>query len=189
VAKLQIGALINEKEDFEMKVAIVTLPLHTNYGGLLQAYALKETLSQLGHEVTVLDREEKMPAPSGVKAPLIYARRLVQRMLKGDAAIEVFREKRFKEELPVVSANTAAFVDKYINPRTVRSFSQIQQGEYDAYVVGSDQVWRPRYFPGVQDAFLAFTRNWDVKRVAYAASFGTSELEYESDLLGRCVDL
>jgi polysaccharide pyruvyl transferase WcaK-like protein len=41
----------------------------------------------------------------------------------------------------------------------------------------------------VQDAFLAFTRNWDEKRVAYAASFGTSELEYESDLLRRCLDL
>lgn len=172
-----------------MKVAIVTLPLHTNYGGLLQAYALKETLSQLGHEVTVLDREEKMPAPSGVKAPLVYARRMIMRMMNGGAGMEVFREKRFKEELPVVSANTAAFVDRYINPRVIRSFSQIQQGEYDAYVVGSDQVWRPRYFPGVQDAFLAFTKNWDVKRVAYAASFGTSELEYESELLRRCVGL
>lgn len=172
-----------------MKVAIVTLPLHTNYGGLLQAYALKETLRQLGHEVTVLDREEKMPAPSGVKAPLIYARRMIRRMVKGGADMEVFREKRFKEELPVVSANTAAFVDRYINPRVIRSFGQIHQGEYDAFVVGSDQVWRPRYFPGVQDAFLAFTKNWDVKRVAYAASFGTSELEYESELLGKCVGL
>ena len=189
MAKLQVDAFINEKEDFEMKVAIVTLPLHTNYGGLLQAYALKETLSQLGHEVTVLDREEKMPAPRGVKAPLVYARRMIMRMMKGGAAMEVFREKRFKEELPVVSANTAAFVDRYINPRVIRSFSQIHQGEYDAFVVGSDQVWRPRYFPGVQDAFLAFTKNWDVKRVAYAASFGTSELEYESELLGRCVGL
>lgn len=189
MAKLQVDAFINEKEDFEMKVAIVTLPLHTNYGGLLQAYALKETLRQLGHEVTVLDREEKMPAPSGVKAPLIYARRMIRRMVKGGADMEVFREKRFKEELPVVSANTAAFVDRYINPRVIRSFGQIHQGEYDAFVVGSDQVWRPRYFPGVQDAFLAFTKNWDVKRVAYAASFGTSELEYESELLGRCMGL
>lgn len=172
-----------------MKIAIITLPLHTNYGGLLQAYALKETLQQLGHDVTVIDREDKMPAPSGLKAPFIYARRMLNRLVQGSSAPEIFREKRFREELPFVAANTSVFVDKYINPRLVGSFSQIGKGEYDAFVVGSDQVWRPRYFPGVQDAFLAFAKGWDVKRIAYAASFGTDELEYESDLLEKCVSL
>ena len=45
-----------------MRVAIVTLPLHTNYGGLLQAYALKSVLTSLGHEADVLDLKEKMHA-------------------------------------------------------------------------------------------------------------------------------
>lgn len=172
-----------------MKVAIVTLPLHTNYGGILQAYALKETLCQLGHEVTVLDLEDKMPGPRGLKAPLVYSRRMLTRILKGSSAPEVFREKRFRNELPLVGANTSAFIDKYIEPRLLKSFTQLREGEYDAFVVGSDQVWRPRYFPGVEDAFLSFAKGWDVKRVSYAASFGTDELEYESELLGKCVDL
>ena len=47
-----------------MRIAIVTLPLHVNYGGLLQAYALKHCLESMGHEVTVLDRKVKMPLPS-----------------------------------------------------------------------------------------------------------------------------
>lgn len=172
-----------------MKVAVITLPLHTNYGGLLQAYALKEVLQQLGHEVTVIDREDKMPAPKGIKGPFIYARRILRRLAGGNAAPEVFRERRFKAELPVVGANTSRFVDMYINPRLIGSFRQIRKDEYDAFVVGSDQVWRPRYFPGVEDAFLSFARGWDVRRVAYAASFGTDELEYESEQLGRCVEL
>ena len=54
-----------------MKVAIVTLPLHTNYGGLLQAYALKACLEQLGHVATVLDLEDKMPGPKPFKAPSV----------------------------------------------------------------------------------------------------------------------
>jgi hypothetical protein len=58
--------------------------------------------------------------------------------------------------------------------------------DYDAFVVGSDQVWRPEYFFGVQDAFLRFTKDWDVRRVAYAASFGTEELEYDYTLLEEC---
>lgn len=40
-----------------MKIAILTLPLHTNYGGILQAYALQTILQQMGHEVTLFDEE------------------------------------------------------------------------------------------------------------------------------------
>lgn len=172
-----------------MKIAIVTLPLHTNYGGLLQAFALKSCLQEMGHEVTVLDRAEKMPAPKGLKAPLVYARRMLTRLLRGDSAPEVFREKRFRKELPIVGSATAAFIDKQISPRVLNSFRDIRKGEYDAFVVGSDQVWRPRYFPGIEDAFLAFAKGWDVRRVAYAASFGTDELEYGSEQLEKCVAL
>lgn len=172
-----------------MKIAIVTLPLHTNYGGLLQAFALKSCLQEMGHEVTVLDRAEKMPAPKGLKAPLVYARRMLTRLLRGDSAPEVFREKRFRKELPIVGSATAAFIDKQISPRVLNSFRDIRKGEYDAFVVGSDQVWRPRYFPGIEDAFLAFAKGWDVRRVAYAASFGTDELEYGSEQLEKCVTL
>ena len=172
-----------------MKIAIVTLPLHTNYGGLLQAFALKSCLQEMGHEVTVLDRAEKMPAPKGLKAPLVYARRMLTRLLKGDSAPEVFREKRFRKELPIVGSATAAFIDKRISPRVLNSFRDIRKGEYDAFIVGSDQVWRPRYFPGIEDAFLAFAKGWDVRRVAYAASFGTDELEYGSEQLEKCVAL
>ena len=34
-----------------MRICILTQPLHTNYGGLLQAYALQAILKQMGHEV------------------------------------------------------------------------------------------------------------------------------------------
>ena len=38
-----------------MKMLILTQPLHTNYGGLLQAYALQQILKGMGHDV-VTDR-------------------------------------------------------------------------------------------------------------------------------------
>lgn len=172
-----------------MKVAVVTLPLHTNYGGLLQAFALKKCLNDMGHEATVLDIEDKMPGPAMIKAPFVYGRRALTRLLKGAAAPEVFRERRFRKELPVVGVNTNEFIKSYISPRVLRSYSQVGAGEYDAFVVGSDQVWRPRYFPRVENAFLAFAKGWDVKRVAYAASFGTDDLEYDPEKLQECADL
>ena len=166
-----------------MNIAIITLPLHTNYGGLLQAYALKHTLEQQGHKVDVIDLKDKMPAPKGLKAPFIYIRRMASAIFKGT---EVFREKRYARELPVVAANTSKFVDKYISPRMVNEYKDINEGEYDAFVVGSDQVWRPLYFRNIEDAFLRFAEGWDVKRIAYAASFGTDRLEYEYTQLEAC---
>ena len=40
-----------------MRICILTQPLHTNYGGLLQAYALQAILKQMGHEVWTEDRK------------------------------------------------------------------------------------------------------------------------------------
>lgn len=172
-----------------MRIAVVTLPLHTNYGGLLQAYALKTALEGEGHEVTVLDLEEKMPAPKGVKAPFIYLKRMLNKLVKGSRAPEVFREIRYRKRFPVMTAYTSVFVEKYISPRMIRSYRDVKEGEYDAFVVGSDQVWRPRYFNRIEDAFLAFAEGWDVRRIAYAASFGTDRLEYDYTQLDRCAGL
>lgn len=38
-----------------MKIGILTLSLHTNYGGILQAYALKTVLEKMGHDVWLID--------------------------------------------------------------------------------------------------------------------------------------
>jgi hypothetical protein len=106
--------------------------------------------------------------------------------MKGKKGPEVFREFRFRRELPVVGRNTFGFIEKYISPRLINSYADIAEGEFDAFVAGSDQVWRPRFFSNIEDAFLAFASDWDVKRVAYAASFGTDQLEYEYQQLEQC---
>lgn len=169
-----------------MRIAVVTLPLHTNYGGLLQAFALKNVLEGMGHSVTVLDLKDKMPAPKGIKAPFKYMGRMLRRLVKGSEGPEVFKELRYRRELPVLATYTSSFVDRYITPRLIGSYKDVREGEYDAFIVGSDQVWRPMYFRGIEDAFLKFTRGWDVLRIAYAASFGTDKLEYEYTQLEEC---
>ena len=39
----------------KMKIGILTQPLHANYGGLLQNYALQQVLIRAGHEVETID--------------------------------------------------------------------------------------------------------------------------------------
>ena len=170
-----------------MKVAIITLPLHTNYGGILQAYALKKTIEALGHSAEVIDRRCKMGLPPAWKMPLIYLKRAVLNMKPGGP--EIFRERRILREFPVVSAELSGFVAKEIAPRMIDSYIEIGPGEYDAFVIGSDQVWRPKYFGRIEDAFLDFASLWDVRRISYAASFGTDQLEYEYEHLYRCAAL
>ena len=43
-----------------MKIGILTLPLHTNYGGILQAWALQTVLERMGHEVSVIGRKRQL---------------------------------------------------------------------------------------------------------------------------------
>ena len=38
-----------------MKIGILTLPLHTNYGGILQAYALQTILEHMEHRVSFIE--------------------------------------------------------------------------------------------------------------------------------------
>lgn len=172
-----------------MKIAIVTLPLHTNYGGILQAYALKTFLETSGHQVEVLERKDKMPFPKWWKAPFVYMSRAARCVFKGTSGPEVFRELRFRKELPHVGRNTLRFIDAYLSARLIDSYSDVKEGEYDAFIAGSDQVWRPLYFGHIEDAFLAFTKGWNVRRVAYAASFGTDQLEFSSQQLDVCSKL
>lgn len=38
-----------------MKIGIITQPLHANYGGILQNYALQQVLKQMEHDVWTID--------------------------------------------------------------------------------------------------------------------------------------
>ena len=172
-----------------MRLAIISLPLHVNYGGILQSYALKKELENMGHEVSVIDRKVKMPFPKWWKAPFVYMNRAMKQAKGCDGTPEVFREYRYRKEIPVLGRHLKRFIDAEIDPIMIDSYKDIRKGDFDGFVVGSDQVWRPRYFGRVEDAFLDFARGWDVKRVAYAASFGTDNLELEPETMRICADL
>lgn len=58
-------------------------------------------------------------------------------------------------------------------------------------IVGSDQVWRAPYnIHTLFDMYLNFLKDLPVKRIAYAASFGTDNLnEYSSRQIDKCKSL
>ncbi len=171
-----------------MKVGILTLPLSINYGGILQAYALQTVLERLGHETVVINRNILWTVP-GWKLPLIYAVRRAGRMLTGKD-IDIHKEISHNNAVLSRSRYTAMFVSSHIRTVTVDRYSDLSEHMFDAIVVGSDQIWRPKYFyADIRDAYLHFARKWQIRRVAYAASFGTDEWEYTPEQTAACAAL
>lgn len=165
-----------------MRICILTQPLQTNYGGLLQAYALQTVLKRVGHEVWTEDRRENRNNLSGV--------------LKNNAKILLGPIRKFYyptiSEKKVISKNTNFFIQKYINTTCpIYSSNKLLFDEYnfDAFIVGSDQVWRPMYSYGIYNYFLDFTIGKNVKRIAYAASFGTDQWEFTPEQTAVCSEL
>lgn len=176
-----------------MRIGILTLPLHTNYGGILQAYALQTVLERKGHKVVVFDTPNEYSLPPLWKLPLCFAKRIVMKCL--GKSQEIFLERHLNHERHVIAQYIQPFVDNHIHRKVIRSFKELKATDYDAIVVGSDQVWRAIYFSPmwfhqpIDNAFLAFAENWNVKRLAYAASFGTIEWEYTDEETLRCKEL
>ena len=170
-----------------MRIGILTLPLHTNYGGILQAYALQTVLERMGHDVCLIEKKRQPLRLPLWKAPLSYGKRIIKN-LTGNP-FPIFYEQKMNREEPIVRQNTDKFINKYIKRRIVDDFSDIKETDFDALVVGSDQVWRPKYFSEIEHAYLDFTESWNIKRIAYAASFGTDEWEYTPEQTKRCSNL
>lgn len=170
-----------------MRIAILTLPLHINYGGILQAYALQTVLKRMGHEVCLIEEKQRTARLPLWKAPLSYGKRILKNIM--GCSVPIFYEQKINRETLMIRQNTDLFINKYITRRIVANFSDISETDFDAIVVGSDQIWRPKYFPQVANAYLDFTEGWNVKRIAYAVSFGTNEWEYSREQTEHCKEL
>lgn len=162
-----------------MKIGIITLPLHNNYGGILQAYALQETLQRQGHHAIVIDRSRFINLRPTVKL-YNYCKRIIKKILF-DRTTVIRWDKEYNKQAELISVNTYPFIQKYIKRFEAKNdYSNIAKEDFDAFIVGSDQVWRPIYFGTdiISNAYLSFAKDWDVKRISYAASFGTEDWEF-----------
>lgn len=173
-----------------MKIGILTLPLHTNYGGILQAYALQTVLERMGHVVEVIDKQRK---PLTTISLSVRIKRAIKKYILRQSVPPVgefeYYKRRAKE-----NKYSWRFADKYIHRREIIRLTDIKERDYDCIVVGSDQVWRPRYFTTnynttMATAFLDFAQTWNIKRISYAASLGADQWEYTQGETEACCEL
>ena len=119
--------------------------------------------------------------------PLKYSKRIVKRL--AGRHIPILFEQKFNHDAPIVRQYVDTFIKNHINVKTVDDYSEIKEKDFDAIIVGSDQIWRPAYFKQIEKAFLNFAKNWNIKRIAYAASFGTDKWEYSKRQTIECGNL
>lgn len=180
-----------------MKIAILTQPLHTNYGGNLQNFALQKVLKDMGHEPVTIDRHASIKPKAKLISTLKlgYFKRLVLHYLKGTPKPLWKSYFSSKKEQAYLRQDITAFIDAYIT-KTPRLYSDkavqaiFKENNFDAVIVGSDQCWRPMYSPNIYTYYLDFLKdNKEIKKLAYAASFGTDEWEYTEEQTARCKKL
>ena len=173
-----------------MKIGILTQPLVVNYGGLLQNYALQQVLLRAGHEVETIDWT---PSNKSLRSRLYRIKWTILPFLFPKKYPKL-RYQPTDEEKKVIQQHTNHFISTYIHHTKTIMFKdgfsrQAKEAKYDAYVVGSDQCWRPRYNAFLTSMFLDFAKEEKPKRIAYAASFGTDQWEFTQEKTSICAPL
>lgn len=152
------------------KIGLLTMPLIDNYGGIIQIAALYRFLEQLGYEPYLIDKKYDLP---------LY-KVIIKKFLERNPFYRIYDLKSYtKRRLHLQEINK--FIEVSFVNRTNPIFNQKSlikaTNFFDAIIVGSDQVWRYNYVKdNYKDYFLSFASK-GIKKIAYAASFGTDEWE------------
>ncbi|MCD7711975.1 MAG: polysaccharide pyruvyl transferase family protein [Firmicutes bacterium] len=161
-----------EKEHTRGKVAIVTIKEECpNYGNSLQNYAVLKVLQKYGFSVETLVFE--------------YDKNWLRKLRLKQLAHKISRYRFSSNKIYwTCSAEKRRkfyrFHKKSCPYRFVKDVNRLQ-GQYDYFVVGSDQVWNPKWYNvnalKKDMYFLTFAK--PEQKICFAPSFGISEIPVE----------
>lgn len=155
-----------------MKIAVITFSdFNTNYGSILQSFAIKAYLESIGHEITFIRYREFNKIPKGTLKDRIRA-------ILSHTYFWFYRKRAAKR-----NNNFQRFIHDliphtrlYINEEDLENNLPKQ---FDAYICGSDQIWNIPVLGGLRTPyFLKFAPVGKLK-IAYAPSMGEYQPEGE----------
>lgn len=140
-------------------VGILTFHRASNYGAVLQAYALYKALNKFGIDCEIInykcDKIEKSHTILGLFQSVEFKQAIIrapQRTMKY-RTFDKFRKRQF-------------CLGKELDKSTIEGLKK----EYKVFIVGSDQVWSDKFAGFDETYFLTFAD--DERKFSYAASFG-----------------
>lgn len=165
------------------KVALATCHDKRNFGSMLQAYATQAYLEVQGYDVRTIDKTGLGNALKPGRMDYYRRNALDMQMYRekapfvGKIALQKV-DKKFGHEMDERRRAFDAFAETHFHiTRKTYTFDELRELslEYDAVVVGSDQLWLPVNIGGGY-----FTLEWadpSVRKVSYATSIGLSHLD------------
>ena len=156
-----------------MNIAILTFQNSNNYGAMLQAFALQEFLLLNGHEVKIID----------YRCTYLENREYLN---KNNSIYNRFKKKSISLILHSQNREREGKFNKFrteclsLTKPYRKDTMHLVAGEYDAIIVGSDQVWNFELTGGDTTYFLDFNTG-RAKIISYAASIGNDDID-RSDL-------
>lgn len=149
-----------------MKRILIYTIQSMNYGNRLQNYAVQELLRDLGFETyTVYTRK--------FKNYYKYIFEVIKKKIKGLFLYNIYTNyDKFNSKIQYTSYK------EYIESE--HTFT----GEYDYYIVGSDQVWNTNFDFITINSFLP---NIHSNKISLSASFGVDSIPYDKEI-GECLN-
>ncbi len=160
-----------------MRTGILTYHHTTNFGSLLQTYALFKKVTELGFECEVIDYRNK--AVEARESP----RRLKQ--CKGVRQIrDFFKYEKFKmKKAEAFKEFTRKYIHISADTYDVNTIKNIEN-KYDIFIVGSDLVW-DFTINGKDTTYMLDFADKRIKKVAYASSVGQTWDENQINEVNR----
>lgn len=158
------------------KISVITLQNVRNYGSVLQALATQAVLEKVGKG------QWKVDFFNYYKPGTATIKERIDRWTRGFNPVKkliytfILRPSMQREEKVF-----GAFLKKYVNVQETQvtiseDFKKLTL-DSDIYCSGSDQTWNSKWNDGVvPELFLSFVPD-NIKKIAYAGSFGKSKLD------------
>ena len=164
-----------------MKIGILTFHSQLNYGGVLQCWALKKALEDMGYEVVVIDRwidpkNASLNGPLGMFSAKTWFGIIIKSLFGCGQWRKVLRHWRTRRFVRNLGLTAYHFYDWKDAPQDLG---------VDLVVVGSDQVWHGGNwaYPTPDPYLLNGTEGRIPRAIAYAASFGMKALSTDGDFV------
>jgi hypothetical protein len=145
---------------------------------VLQAYALQEYLKSLGHNITIINYRQKNL--SRVYA-LFDIRRILSRNILRIIKSTIVEALLFSRRC-IRYIQFDQFIKKHLN-LSKRVNKNTISGNFDLYILGSDQIWNSRITKGFDTIYFGdFPVKEGARKIAYAASMEADSLTREQEV-------
>lgn len=150
-----------------MKIGILTFHRAENFGAVLQTYALQTYLEQNGHDVYIID----YLCPAIETAYHIFNPSILWSRKNVFLSIKYYCQRFYNIQNRLLKKrNYKKFREEFL--KLTQPYKRIDTDlKFDAYIVGSDQIWNLHLTHGLdRHYFLDFPTHPSSLKIAYAAS-------------------